>query len=115
MTTNYAFFCEQLQDGELAIDDLYEAILRLDIIKITLDGDDSPQLIYESLNSTGSDLEEGDKIRNYIFMGLPPLKQKQFHEKYWVKIEHCTAYDVDAFVRDYLSVKLRSIPTSKDV
>lgn len=28
--------------------------------------DDDPQLVFESLNSTGMDLNEGDKIRNYV-------------------------------------------------
>ena len=32
--------------------------------------DDNPQLIFESLNSTGLDLSEGDKIRNFILMEM---------------------------------------------
>ena len=47
----------------------FDAICRLEIINITLNNEDNPQLIFESLNSTGLDLSEGDKIRNYILMG----------------------------------------------
>ena len=45
------------------------------VINITVGEDDDPQLIFESLNSTGVDLTEGDKIRNYVLMGLPKDKQ----------------------------------------
>ena len=77
--------------------------------------DDNPQLIFESLNSTGLDLSEGDKIRNFILMGLPPKEQEAYYEKYWNKIEVCTKYDVSAFIRDYLSVKQQAIPQQKKI
>ena len=68
------------------VDELYEAVTKLEIINITLNQDDNPQLIFESLNSTGVALSEGDKIRNFILMGLPPKQQNDFCEKYWNKI-----------------------------
>ena len=55
-------------------------------------------------------LSEGDKIRNFILMGLPTKLQEAFYEKYWNKIEECTGYDVSSFIRDYLSVKQGAIP-----
>ncbi len=58
--------------GELSADQLFESIRRIIIIDISLNHNDNPQLIFESLNSTGLELEEGDKIRNYVFMGIPP-------------------------------------------
>ena len=78
---------------------------------LVLDNDDNPQLIFESLNSTGLDLSEGDKIRNFILMGLPSAKQNDYYEKYWNKIEINTKYDVSSFVRDYLSVKQLLTPS----
>ena len=68
------------------VDELYEAVTKLEIINITLNQDDNPQLIFESLNSTGVALSEGDKIRNFILMGLPPKQQNDFYEKFWNKI-----------------------------
>ena len=47
-----------------------------------LNNDDNPQLIFESLNSTGVALSEGDKIRNFILMGLPTKDQNDYYEKY---------------------------------
>lgn len=111
VTINYRYFYERIQRQELTMDELFEAIRRLEIISITLNQDDNPQLIFESLNSTGVALSEGDKIRNFILMGLPTKQQNIFYEKYWNKIEVCTGYEVSAFVRDYLSVKQQSTPS----
>ena len=115
LTINYNYFYDRIQKAEIGIDDLASAIDRLEVINIVLDEHDNPQLIFESLNSTGLDLSEGDKIRNYILMGLPPAQQERFYEKYWNKIEVCTEYDVSAFVRDYLSVKQQATPAIKNV
>ncbi len=115
ITTNYNYFYDRIQKQEVTIDELFDAIYRLEIINITLNSEDNPQLIFESLNSTGLDLSEGDKIRNFILMGLPTKEQEEYYEKYWNRIEECTKYDVSSFVRDYLSVKQLTIPSQKKI
>lgn len=110
LTINYNYFLERIQKEEVSIDELYEAICRLEIISIRLNSEDNPQLIFESLNSTGVALSEGDKIRNFIIMGLPTKQQNQYYEKYWNRIEVNTEYDVSSFIRDYLSVKRQTTP-----
>ena len=67
LTINYNYFYERIQKEEISIDELFDSLSRLEIISITLNQDDNPQLIFESLNSTGVALSEGDKIRNFIF------------------------------------------------
>lgn len=111
LTINYNYFYERIQKGEIKIDELFDSLSRLEIISITLNQDDNPQLIFESLNSTGVALSEGDKIRNFILMGLPTKEQTDFYEKYWNKIEVCTGYEVSTFIRDYLSVKQQVTPS----
>lgn len=115
LTINYQYFYDRIQREELSIDELFDAICRLEIINISLNHEDNPQLIFESLNSTGLDLSEGDKIRNYILMGLPNDQQTKFYEKYWNRIENHTDYDVSSFVRDYLSIKQQSTPNMNSV
>lgn len=115
LTTNYNYFYERIQKQEISIDELFDAICRLEIINITLNNEDNPQLIFESLNSTGLDLSEGDKIRNFILMGLPSKEQDEYYDKYWNRIEECTKYDVSSFVRDYLSIKQLAIPSQKKI
>lgn len=115
VTRNYNYFYERIQKTELSIDELYESIRRLVIIDIFLHQDDDPQLIFESLNSTGLGLEEGDKIRNYILMGVEVLLQDKYYNQYWNKIEKNTDFEVSSFVRDYLTLKQGRIPSFKTI
>ncbi len=115
LTVNYNYFYKRIQDLDVTVDELFDAICRLEIIEIRLNQDDNPQLIFESLNSTGVALSEGDKIRNFILMGLPTNLQNKYYEDYWNKIEVCTDYDVSAFIRDYLSVKQQTTPSMNKV
>ena len=111
LTINYQYFCDMLVKEEIPVADLYAAIGKLEIISITLDQGDNAQLIFESLNSTGLALTEGDKIRNYVLMGMPTQDQTKYYDTYWAKIEKCTSNDVSGFVRDYLSIKQHITPT----
>lgn len=115
LTYNYEYFYNRIQKEEISIEELYDSLFTLEIINIELTVDDDPQLIFESLNSTGMALSEGDKIRNFILMGLPADKQNDYYEKYWNKIELCTNYEVSLFVRDYLSVKQQAIPSMSKI
>ena len=115
LTINYYYFYDRIQKAEITVDSLFDAISLLQIINIKLSNDDNPQLIFESLNSTGLELSEGDKIRNYILMGLPSDLQELYYDKYWCKIEAHTNYDVSSFIRDYLSIKLQVTPKRDNV
>lgn len=81
LTKNYQFFYDIVKKEEISVSDLYTAISKLEIISITLDQGDNAQLIFESLNSTGLALTEGDKIRNYVLMGLPAQEQIHIGQK----------------------------------
>lgn len=83
---NYEFFREQIASEDP--DAIYRGLDRLIVVDVTLDrGTDDPQLIFESLNSTGMGLSESDKIRNYILMRLPEKQQTQLYETFWSKLE----------------------------
>lgn len=116
VTQNYLYFYNRILDEELTADEIFTAVCSLVIIDISLDPQkDDAQLIFESLNSTGLDLSEGDKIRNFVLMGKEPDKQEQFYNKYWNKIEKDTGYEVSEFVRYYLTVVLSKTPTIKEI
>ena len=87
VTQNFIYFCGRIDKTKLTADQLRDAIERLMIIDIKLDKEDDAQRIFESLNSTGLDLNEGDKIRNFILMGLDARMQEEYYEKYWNEIE----------------------------
>lgn len=115
LTINFKYFYERLRKDSNLIDEIYFAIQRLQVISITLEKGDDAQLIFESLNSTGLALSEGDKIRNFILMNLPLDEQNKYFEKYWIKIEDLTNKRIDNFVRNYLSIKTFSTPTMAKV
>lgn len=118
---NYRFFEEQI--GKSGIDpvNLYQGIRKLIIVDISLDREhDNPQLIYESLNSTGLELSQADQIRNYILMGLEPKQQETLYDDYWYPMEQSFGQTdkvalFDRFMRDYLTVKTGRIPNMREV
>ena len=106
---NYLLFYDLIKESAISFDDLIEAIEKLIIIDIRLDSGDNPQMIFESLNSCGKDLEEADKVRNYLLMSLSSQEQEDYYYKYWSKIESCTDDEPTMFIRDFLTVKNKVI------
>ena len=99
---------------------VWAGILRLEVVSISLtQGQDNPQLIFESMNSTGKDLSSADLIRNFVLMGHP--RQDELYQTYWRPIEvalGASTYDsvFDEFVRDWLTVLYAPEPlTRRDV
>ena len=114
--SNYLFFEEKVNSRELSPAQIYESIGKLEIVYIILDqGKDNPQLIFESLNSTGLDLSQTDLIRNYLLMSLPIEQQRQIYQTWWHPLEklfgnESQSIGMDRFFRDYLTMKLGRIP-----
>ena len=116
---NYEFFEDKLSDVNLK--DVYVGIQKLMIVEIALDrSTDNPQLIFESLNSTGLELSQADLIRNFILMGLESERQKRIYNEFWFPMERRFGHAeyssyFDRFMRDYLTIKLGRIPNIQDV
>jgi uncharacterized protein with ParB-like and HNH nuclease domain/predicted transport protein len=118
ITENYEFFRKEIsRDNVIAI---YNGLMKLFVVDVTLEKEkDNPQLIFESMNSTGLDLSQADLIRNYILMGQEIKIQSTLYEKYWYPMEQnygndYTAY-FDRFMRDFLSAKTGLIPNINNV
>jgi hypothetical protein len=73
------------------------------------------------MNTTGLELSESDKIRNYLMMKLDTEDQYTFHEKYWepieklIKEETNDKTDVSSFIRHFLTLEDKKIPHEKKV
>lgn len=115
ITSNYLLFYQMIKASDLSFTDLIEAIEKLIIIDICLDSKDNPQLIFESLNSCGKDLEEADKVRNYLLMSLTPSKQEEYYHSYWSKIEKLTDGEPTMFIRDYLTIEKGAISNIEEL
>lgn len=117
VTVNYMFFYNELiKMDNNKIKGLYDSVMKLMIVNISLDptqGDD-PQLIFESLNSTGQDLDEADKIRNYVLMNMSVADQERFYHNYWEVLEQkVSRNDINKFIRYYLATKNNELPNEK--
>ena len=82
---------------------------------LDLEAHDDPQRIFESLNSTGLNLSESDKIRNFVLMNQRLEEQNRLYEQRWNPIEENVDYRTDWFIRWYLTAKTNQTPKSDDV
>ena len=122
ISQNFAFFQEQVRSLEatgLAL--LCKGLAKLTIVDIALSRDqDNPQLIFESMNSTGRELSQADLIRNFILMGLEPTQQTRLYEEHWRPMEIAFGQEAygthfDGFMRHYLTFKTGEIPNVRAV
>jgi uncharacterized protein with ParB-like and HNH nuclease domain/predicted transport protein len=100
---------------------LCKGLAKLVIVDVALNRDqDNPQLIFESMNSTGRELSQADLIRNFILMGLDPKHQTRLYEDYWRPMEvkfgqEAYGSHFDSFMRHYLTLKTGDIPNVRAV
>jgi len=113
---NFEFFVEKIRSLGKDLTPLCKGLAKLVIVDISLNRDqDNPQLIFESMNSTGRELSQADLIRNFILMGLEPDHQTSLYQDHWRPMEvdfGQEAYGVhfDRFMRHYLTIKTGEIP-----
>ncbi len=116
---NFKLFEEWIRKNTDKLETIFKGLDKLMVVEISLErGKDNPQLIFESMNSTGKDLTQTDLIRNYILMGLEPEKQEIFYKKYWRAMEEDFKQNetlFNQFVRHYLTIKTREIPNINKV
>lgn len=115
ITANYKYFRERIAQTSLNADQLWDAICRLEVMHLDLEEYDDAQRIFESLNSTGLELKEADKIRNFVLMGHDSATQTHLYEDRWNPIEENSDFETDAFIRWYLTTKTARTPKEQDV
>jgi len=121
VTQNFALFTDLLVGLNSEFAPVCRGLAKLVVVDIALSRDqDNPQLIFESMNSTGKELSQADLIRNYILMGLEPSLQTRLYEDYWRPMEldfgqEAYGTQFDSFMRHYLTVRTGDIPREGDV
>lgn len=121
ITDNFEFFEKQIASLKGDLLHLCNGLAKLVIVDISLSRDqDNPQLIFESMNSTGRELSQADLIRNFILMGLSPSQQTRLYEEHWRPMEVAFGQEAygthfDWFMRYYLTVKTGEIPRIRAV
>ena len=118
---NFDLFTELLTEQRSDLTRVCRGLAKLVVVDIALSRDqDNPQLIFESMNSTGKELSQADLIRNFILMGLEPKLQTRLYEEFWRPMEQDFGQEAygtqfDSFMRHYLTVTTGLIPREREV
>jgi hypothetical protein len=106
---NFSFFQNLIAEADLPT--AFAGIKKLVAVQVVLlCGQDDPQLIFESLNSTGLELAQADLIRNFVLMRQEEQIQTSLYDGFWrpMEVEFDSRYRAgfDRFVRDFLTLEL---------
>lgn len=112
---NYKFFKDKILNSGYELSAIREAINKFQIVALKL-GNENPQEIFESLNSTGKDLTQTELIRNFLLMDLNSNVQENFYKKYWLPMERIlqNSETVETFMFQYLVSKRKTITDMKN-
>ena len=116
LTENFEFFRNEIAKTRSSLKPLCEGLSKLMVVDIALSRDqDNPQLIFESMNSTGRELSQADLIRNFILMGLDHDHQTRLYDEHWRPMEVAFGQEAyvrhfDGFMRYFLTVKTGELP-----
>jgi uncharacterized protein with ParB-like and HNH nuclease domain/predicted transport protein len=121
VSENFALFRQWIAALSGKLKDVCSGLAKLVVVDIALTRDqDNPQLIFESMNSTGRELSQADLIRNFVLMGLKPALQTRLYTDFWRPMElgfgqEAYGAHFDSFMRHYLTLKTGEIPRLDDV
>lgn len=107
---NYELFKRLIVESGISCRDIYETLMRLEIVDINLQINNDLnkiQTVFEKINSTGKRLTPADLIRNYLLLTNSFAQQEALYNNYWVKIERDVGNEnISKFARDYLIMNI---------
>ena len=84
---NFEFFSAKMEEDGFDVEMLLSGLKQLTVIFAELTNEDSPQLVFESLNSKGLPLSTADLIRNFLLIAMTYEEQTRLYDEYWAPIE----------------------------
>lgn len=88
---NKGVFSGKMHDPSFDPHVLWRGLQLLEIACVTMSPQDSPQLVFESLNSKGMPLTTADRVRNLIIASTAGAEQERLYEQRWVPLEEAAA------------------------
>ena len=126
----YKYFIRELkqrvQTGSIQSQRFFRVIAgAFQVVFISLNQNESPYKIFESLNAKGKPLTQADLVRNYIAMTLPIARQEDAFCEHWSPIEQMLQEkravgrsgigELTAFLRHYLAHRMGTLCNEKHV
>lgn len=122
IAVNFDFFKEQIEKNMADLRVICQGIARLHVVTVGLSSEyDNPQLIFESMNSTGQALSQADLIRNFVLLGEKTNVQEDLYNGHWRQMEKDFGQQAmndgmfDSFMRHFLTLETVKIPKLRDV
>jgi uncharacterized protein with ParB-like and HNH nuclease domain len=113
---NYELFKQLIEQSPHSPREIYDALRNLDLVYIALEVEENPQVIFESLNSTGLGLTPAELVKNYLLMNHKHEKQVRLHKDTWSKIEEYLPHEeITPFIRAFLIMKTGKTVQEKNV
>lgn len=111
---NFTWINDKLEEllKTYSFNQILMALDKLYVVCIPVNKNDSPQKIFESINSTGAKLSASDLIRNYILMDVDSDAQEALYNNYWRKIEENLTSDskkIELFFRMFLACQNKTL------
>lgn len=116
LTKNFLYFYNRLtKEKQLTLTEMFNLTEHLSFVQISLDKDDDAQLIFESVNSKGLYLSQGEKVKNFVLMGISPAQAQTSYAEQWYPLElNSKAAEgengLDNFIFYYLTIKNSKLP-----
>ncbi|HNO71859.1 MAG TPA: DUF262 domain-containing protein, partial [Bacteroidia bacterium] len=99
----YKYFDRKIRSFKLDLNQLKKVLVsHFSIVSITLDPDDNPYLVFESLNAKGRPLSQADLIRNYFFMRVHIDQQEDVYKQCWYPMQVSLEHNLTNFIRHFL-------------
>jgi len=112
----YRFFEKKIKARNTEVEQLYQAVInQLTVVSITLNADENPHLIFESLNARGMVLTEADLIRNYFLMRVDVAEQENVFKNNWQPMQDNLKENLTEFMRHYLMAMRSSFVKQDEV
>lgn len=103
LVDNYLLFAKKAEEPGFDADAFRRGLGLLEVASVALAAEDSPQLVFESLNSKGLALTTADRVRNLVIASTRGDEQERLYEQRWLPLEERAAQaDAPTTVTDFL-------------
>jgi uncharacterized protein with ParB-like and HNH nuclease domain len=105
----YRYFCSKLSGKDsigqkIDLQQMHTTLIQeIMVVKIVLDKDENPYLIFESLNAKGEPLTQADLVRNYMLMRITDADEQEVaYRDFWLPMQDTLGNELTAFIWRYL-------------